>query len=142
MAGKAKGVPRDTTVTLRLPQELHDRLKEAAAGRSVSEEIRRRLEASFTDMSNDAKTERLLSAVSSTARMLRDTYEPWHEDRYAFEVLKVATIVVLEHFRPAGEPVPRPDPKKHLLPDLLGPDHSPDVIGRTLALLYLTGDAP
>jgi hypothetical protein len=53
VTGKPKGEPRDKTITLRLPAGLHDLISDAATGsppqhpRSVSEEIRRRLEASL-----------------------------------------------------------------------------------------------
>src|SRR5439155_18728849 len=81
MAGKAKGVPRDTAVALRLPRELHAQLKKAAAGRSVSEEMRARLEKSLLrDWRDDAPTRRLTEAIAELARNVKPYYGDWHEN--------------------------------------------------------------
>jgi hypothetical protein len=48
MPGRSKDAGKDTVLTVRMPRDLHGKLVEAAAGRSVSEEIRRRLEASLS----------------------------------------------------------------------------------------------
>src|SRR5262247_3887847 len=96
MVGKAKGVPRDTTITLRLPRELHDRLKKAAAGRSVSEDIRRRLETTLLyDLIGEQKTRNFIDAIGSLTRNVRPYYGRWHENPYAFEVLKTAIDTLL-----------------------------------------------
>jgi hypothetical protein len=120
VAGKAKGVPRDTTVTLRLPRELHDQLKEAARGRSVSEEMRVRLARSLT---NSPQTAGLLDAVAEIARrlpgFLGSRWGHWHEDPYAFIVFKSAVETLLLHFRPKSEePLPPPPEGYSLIPDL------------------------
>lgn len=110
MAGKAKGVPRDTTVTLRLPQELHERLKQAAAGRSVSEEIRARLEWSLlNDYASDPKTRDVVDGIAKLARNVRPYFGDWHQDRYAFDVFKIAVDTVLTKVRPKGEPISPPN---------------------------------
>src|SRR5258708_4611663 len=103
MAGKAKGVPRDTTVTLRLPRELHDRLKEAAAGRSVSEEIRRRLETSINSepaSAHDPKTKRLLGAIDAVAWSIQPSLGLWHQNPEAFSAFKAAVDTLLAYFQP------------------------------------------
>jgi len=106
MAGKAKGSPRDTAVGVRLPRELHDYLLEAAAGRSISEEVRRRLaESFFRDNAEDAKTQALTNVIAELARNVRPYYGDWHEDPYAFAVFKIAVETVLSKMRPKGQPV-------------------------------------
>ena len=106
MAGKAKGSPRDTAVGLRLPRELHAQLKRAAAGRSVSEEMRARLERSLLrDLADDAPTRALTEAISEVARNAKPYYGDWHENPYAYAVFRIAVETVLSKMRPKGEAV-------------------------------------
>lgn len=110
MAGKAKGVPRDTAIALRLPRELHEQIKEAAAGRSVSEEIRARLEWSLRhDWANEPATTELTDAIEEIARNVKPYYGAWNENPYAFAVFKVAVDTLLSKVRPKGEPIQPPD---------------------------------
>jgi hypothetical protein len=127
MAGKAKGVPHDTAVTLRLPQELHEQLKSAAAGRSVSEEIRARLESSFKII--DQPTEELVGAIVYVTSSL-SIDGGWHKDPYLFEVLKAAISRLLEHWRPTK---PVKAPKYVMIPKGL----SPEVAAQMLAAFAL-----
>ena len=128
MAGKAKGVPRDTAVTLRLPRELHDHLKDAARGRSVSEEIRVRLEWSLLhDLTSDQTTRDLVDAIGNLARNIRPYFGDWHENPFAFAVLKVAIDTLLTKVRPKGEPKPPPDDGE------FRPGDTPEAAGKTLA---------
>jgi hypothetical protein len=106
MAGRSKGVPRDTAVALRLPRQLHTQLKRAASGRSVSEEMRSRLERSLLrDLADDAPTRALTEAISELARNVKPYYGAWHENSYAYAVFKVAVESLLAKMRPKGEPV-------------------------------------
>jgi hypothetical protein len=66
MARKPKDAGADAVLSFRLPRELHDRLVEAADGRSVSEEMRRRLDASFNQV-DDQWFADLLTAISHAA---------------------------------------------------------------------------
>jgi Arc-like DNA binding domain len=128
MAGKAKGVPRDTTITLRLPREVHDLLKEAAAGRSVSEEIRARLEWSIVnDWTNDPKTGDVVDAIANLARNVAPYFGHWHKNRYAFDVFKIAIDTVLTKVRPKGELIPPADDGE------FRPGDTPEAAGRALA---------
>ena len=128
MAGKAKGVPRDTAVALRLPRELHAQLKKAAAGRSVSEEMRSRLEQSLLhDLQDDARTRALTEAIGELARNVKPYYGAWHENSYAYAVLKVAVESLLARMRPKGEPV------APLSTDEWLPGDTPEVAGVNLA---------
>jgi hypothetical protein len=128
MAGKAKGVLRDTAVALRLPRELHARLKRAAAGRSVSEEMRSRLEGSLLrDMTDDARTLALTEAISEVARNVKTYYDAWDENAYAFAVFRVAVETLLSKMRPKGEPVPPSNTDEWL------PGDTPESAGVNLA---------
>jgi hypothetical protein len=128
MANKAKGVPRDTAVALRLPRELHAELKRAAGGRSVSEEMRARLEQSLLrDLANDAPTRALTEAISELARNVKAYYGDWHENPYAFAVFRVAVETLLSKMRPKGEPVAPSSTDEWL------PGDTPEIAGVNLA---------
>jgi hypothetical protein len=113
-------------IAFRLDKQLYDNLKQA--GGNVSEEIRRRLEGA----SPDERTRVLQGAIGRIADTIGTFYEPWHEDRFAFEVLKSAVETLLAYRRPQGEPVPKPNPAL----DILG-EGDPAQIGRGLALSEL-----
>src|SRR5260370_20461410 len=104
MAGKRKDVGSEAVLTFRLPRELHQRLVEESAGRSVSEEMRRRLEASFVSPPADPETRQLVEAITTIAGFLADWKRKWHRDPTGFALLKRALEIVLEAFRPGGEP--------------------------------------
>jgi hypothetical protein len=89
---------------------LHYQLKQAAAGRSVSEEMRARLEWSFLDdWTNDPPTKELRDAISMLAKNVAPYFGRWHENPYAFDVFKVAVDTVLTKMRPRGAPTPPAD---------------------------------
>lgn len=128
MPNKAKGVPRDTAVGLRLPRELHALLKRAAAGRSVSEEIRERLaESLFRDNRESAATQKLTDAVAEVARNVKPYYGDWHENPYAYAVFRVAVQTLLSKMRPKGEPVAPSDTDEWL------PGDTPETAGVNIA---------
>jgi hypothetical protein len=108
MAGKSKSVDRDAVLTFRLPRELYERVKKAAGDRSVSEEMRRRLEASF-DVSRDPTTMKLTSAIRLVAQFLEAVYPAWHQDPFVFLIFKMAIDALLQEFKPEGEPKPLPE---------------------------------
>jgi hypothetical protein len=139
MAGKPKGVPRDQAIALRLPRELRDRLGEAAAGRSVSEEIRARLEWSLLyEWRNDDQTRRLTDGVAEIARNVKPYYGPWHENAYAFLVFQAAVAALLSHLRPKGVPVSPPEDGE------FRPGATPEAAGVALAQasIIAMGDKP
>src|SRR5439155_11242872 len=85
---------RETIVTLRLPRELHERLKQEGGERGLTAEVRRRLEASFApslpDWSeSDPKTRELSGAIPELARLVQDEYGPWHSDPGAFHLFEL-----------------------------------------------------
>lgn len=73
MANKIRGKEgTEAVLTFRLPRSLHEKLKEATGGRSLSEEMRERLEASFAerDAEPDEPTHQLLVAITAMADAL------------------------------------------------------------------------
>lgn len=123
-----KSKPTDDMVqsAIRLPRSLHQRLKKEGGERGMGEEIRRRLETSFEAESPpaDPSTQELLDAISSCAEGIAVDYGSWAEDPFAFAVLRVCVSMLLTHFQPEGEPVPKPKPDG--MADLIfGRDHSP-----------------
>jgi hypothetical protein len=105
---------------------VHERLKRAGG---ISERIRSSIEA----MSDDEKTRNLQAAIGGFADTIGAFYVPWHEDRFAFEILRSAVITLLDYQRPKGEPVVRSDRPL----DILGEGDDPAAIGRGLALSEL-----
>jgi hypothetical protein len=104
MAGKRKDAGSEAVLTFRLPRELHQRLVEASVGRSVSEEMRRRLEASFVSQLVDTETNQLFDAIAAIAGSLVDQELKWHENPTGFAIMTEALKIVLEAFRPSGQP--------------------------------------
>jgi hypothetical protein len=118
---------------IRLPRNLHQRLKKAGGERGMGEEIRRRLEASFIaeNAFADPKSREFVDAISSFANETMRDYGDWSKDRFAFEVVKACVNMLLMHLQPKGEAVAKPNPDG--AGDLLyGPDHSIEVISRTI----------
>jgi hypothetical protein len=105
MAGKPKDVGRDTVLTVRMPRELHQRLADAAGDRSVSEDIRRRLEASFAAeplASKDPRLGDLLTAIEHAADGAARMYPA--DEAEAYSVLEVAIRLLLDALRPQNAP--------------------------------------
>jgi len=122
-----------TQSAVRLPQSLHERLKKAGGERGMGEEIRRRLEASFDAEKTPAnpKTRELLDAIFFSAEEMARDYGDWSEDAFAFEVFKACVNLLLTHYQPKGEPVPKPKPDGS--GELLyGPNPSAEDISRFL----------
>ena len=111
MKGTKTPVREDAQTSLRLPQELRDRLGSAAgaAGRSVGEEIRRRLEASFgrDPAADDPETARLARMIIRLVEAMSSECErPWHEDPWAVAVVRAALPLLVLPL--SGDPKPRP----------------------------------
>ena len=95
----------DVQTSLRLPEELRDRLTQAAVenGRGIGEEMRRRLEASFGSAApapDDPQTARLLRVIARSAAILNQEWAPWHADAGAWAVFKAAVESTLAEHRP------------------------------------------
>lgn len=130
MAGKIRGKEgSEAVLTFRLPRSLHEKLKEAAGGRSASEEMRERLEASFAAEPNalDQKTRELLDAITAMADALASLGGPntfagwptgmieaargvgtvrWHISPVGFASLRRAIEILLGVLEPGGEAPP------------------------------------
>jgi hypothetical protein len=114
---------------VRLPRNLHERLKKAGGERGMGEEIRRRLEASFAaEAPSDPKTRELLDKIERLA-LNTPLDEPWHADREVFEVFKAAINATLSSYQPSSE-TPGPTGR---LQSAYGQDATPETIGRILA---------
>ena len=126
---KRKKADEMIQTAVRLPQSLRERLSSAGGEGGLGEEIRRRLEASFDAEAGapvDPKTRELLDEIEQVAMSLE---EPWHANRFAFDVFKAAIIERLARHEPSSEaagPTGRLQAK-------YGEDTKPEIIGRIVA---------
>lgn len=114
MANRIRGREgSEAVLTFRLPRSLHDKLKLAAAGRSVSEEMRERLEASFQEPA-DPETRNLLAAISAIVDFFSPRSEPasgaiaiipsslghWRKDVQSCAAMETAIQAIFSGLRP------------------------------------------
>lgn len=116
--GRPKKDPKEKkagNISTRLRGDLRDRLQEAANldRRTLSDEIARRLEDSFTE--TDRLMERVggaenLALLMLIAESLKDlhslTTQAWHRDRFTFDHALQAIVEVLSYFQPEGRAKP------------------------------------
>src|SRR5712691_5750432 len=78
------GAPKELQLKFRLSRELHDSIEDAAtrAGRSISQEIRRRLEVPVAD---DPETGQLVEAIKLVADL-----SGWRQSPRSFAIFKMA----------------------------------------------------
>ena len=102
MKGKSKGSSSELTAqtAIRLPPEMLERLRKAAGGRGVGEEIRRRLEASFA-VEATAQAD-LMVPITEAADLTKEFFGDWRQDAFAFFVLKSAIGTILDRHKPSG----------------------------------------
>jgi hypothetical protein len=117
--------------TIWLPQHVHQRLKEISGSGGVSEEIRRRLEAS-DKVSRDPKTAELVEAITFVADKLAMHFGNWSKDRFSYEALRAAIDLWLTARCPEGEPIMKPNPNRDPFDSSFGPDTSPENAARFL----------
>jgi hypothetical protein len=102
------GVEKVKTVqtAMRLPSEMHERLKQSQDG--VSEEVRGRLQQSFdVEDRYDPQTRELGADICELARLLRDQAKfEWHQHPEVHAALTAAIAVCLESRAPKLEGVP------------------------------------
>jgi hypothetical protein len=116
-----------------LPRDMHERLKKDGGERGLGNEIRRLIEASIdaAETRKDEITSELLDQINEiTHRWLR---EPWHTDRFAFDVFKTAVNTLLSSRAPSGEA--RPETKAQF--QATWGDEGPETIGRMIARLVM-----
>jgi hypothetical protein len=116
-----------------LPRAMHEQLKKTGGDRGLGDEIRRRLQASFDEEQVDATTHELLDAIEQIERNL-SLDEPWHTDRFTFEVFKAAINELLSHYQPSSEADAGTVSK---LQTMYGPEEKPETIGRILARIAI-----
>jgi hypothetical protein len=122
-------------IKFRLPTYLRDLIHESGEqnGWGDSEEMRRRLEASFVEeaQAGDDETYRLVRAIQTVAINVRPAFGHWHEDRFAFDTFRAAVLALIDLHRPPGMPV---RPKDNEIADsYLGEDGTPETAGRMIA---------
>jgi hypothetical protein len=99
----AKRSDKETVVTLRLPRDLHDRLKEAGGERGLSAQIRDRLEASLAmeEAWQDPLFGDLMRAVGHVIVAATRLYP---SDPDAYSIVQLAIRMLLNAFRPDRVP--------------------------------------
>jgi hypothetical protein len=93
--------PRDESIqtAVRIPREMHERLKKSELG--VSEEIRRRVEQSFEADAYDRQTREFATVVQDAAREVEiELGRAWHQDGGAHRTYRRAILRVLSKWRP------------------------------------------
>jgi hypothetical protein len=125
---------KTTQIKFRLSESLYQKIQGAGErnGWGASEEIRRRLEDSFFEdpLLDDEETSQMLVAIKYATRNARSPFGLWHENRFAFDVVRAAINIILDLFRPPGDPI---RPSNHWADFFLGDDGKPETAGRTLA---------
>jgi hypothetical protein len=106
---QSKRSEREVVVTLRLPRELHERLKHGAGSGGFAAEVRRRLEASFQAdplVESDPKSREVVAAITWSLNALRPEGDRgrWHEDPKVFPEARTAVLGIIDRFRPEGAP--------------------------------------
>jgi hypothetical protein len=134
-ADTALAAPKTTQMKFRVAGPLSAMIDKAAAehGWGASEEIRRRLAASFLNeaLGGDDETRKLREAIQTVVDNVEPPFGAWHQNRFAFDVFRAAVLALLDLHRPAGDPV---RPSETEIADLyLGEDGTPETAGRMLA---------
>ena len=116
----------DRQTTIRLSSITYDLLADAAElkGRSVGEEMRRRLDASFSSSRSadvDTKTRELLDVIAEMARDLEDSFPPWHADAGSYQAFARALVRWLRQYEPPGDASLKPKSGTELLFHRRGP---------------------
>ena len=91
--------PETVQTAVRLPREMHERLKGSALG--VSEEIRQRVARSFFEEdATDAPTRELAEDIVRMAADVRANGIEWHRHPKAHEAFTAAIVTWLEIIKP------------------------------------------
>lgn len=137
---KRKNDDEMVQTAVRLPQSLRNRLSRAGGERGLGEEIRSRLEASFSAIAEpaDPQTRDLLEAIAFFDAEMFYHFGSWSKEPFAFEVMKAAVETLLAYHRPKGE-VKAPPATDDKAAILYGPDTSPEPLGRLLVHAWTRG---
>ena len=132
-------VANDAQTSLRLPQGMYDALSAAATehGVSIGEEIRDRLETSFSLLPGSPETRELMGAIVRAAHQIEPAFGSWQKDAFAFGVFSVAVQTLLTYYRPKGESiVPTPEPGS-VADTFFGSAPTPEAAGKAIAMAAL-----
>lgn len=113
-----------------LPRDMHEKLKEAGGERGLGEEIRRRIQNALdaAETPSDQITDEVLDQIKDIARDVSDD-EPWHANRFAFDVLRAAINALLSSHQPSSEA--KPETRAHL--QAVYGEEKPETIGLIMA---------
>jgi hypothetical protein len=100
---RTKRSETETYVALRIPRELHARLKEAGGERGLTAEIMSRLEV----VSGDQNTRDLQFEIGESAQLLAQHWVAWHADAEAWSVFKAAVNRLLDEYKPKTTGTPK-----------------------------------
>ena len=116
--------------SLWLPLDMYGTLSQAGGDRGLGDEIRRRLEISLKEDQSllDKKTTELKEAITRVD--VNMPIKPWHADRLAFDVFKVAINDLLLEYQPKSDVQPGSVAK---LEARYGKDAKAETVGRILA---------
>jgi hypothetical protein len=113
---QSRQAEREIIVTLRLPRELHAKLRELGGERGLTREIRDRLERSFAHEppdDNPAVREAVVAiqwVLGGYSRMKEGVEGGgtghWYDDPKSFWVIHAAVLQILNRLRPAGADEP------------------------------------
>src|SRR5438132_1345388 len=99
----AKRSDKETVVTLRLPRDLHDRLKKAGGERGLTAQIRDRLDASLT--LEEAWEDPLFADFMRTVgHVIVAAWRLYPSDPEAYSIVEIAIRMLLDAFRPDDTP--------------------------------------
>ena len=120
-----------------LPRGMHERLKKDGGERGLGNEIRRLIEASIdaAETPKDEITSEMLDQIKEIADL--SLAEPWHTDRFAFDVFKTAVNTLLSSRQPSGEV--RAETKAKF--QARWGEENPETIGRMIAQLAMVAYA-
>jgi hypothetical protein len=113
-----------------LPRDMHEQLKQAGGERGLADEIRRRVQLTFTTEGwrRDEKTRSLLEEIEQLALSM-SFHDHWHAAHFTFRVFKQALNRLLSSYEP-GEDTPGTVTR---LQAKYGSDVKPETIGEIIA---------
>jgi hypothetical protein len=146
---KGKKMPAMRQSAVRLPRELHERLREAGGEGGMGDEIRRRLENSFElewRTPSEVKTRELIEAVTFLATRGSAFLGNWFDDPFSYQVLKASVNMLFEMSKPAGaftDAVPKFTEVGEIIFGKSGPggEQPPEDIAKALLRLWLSSKA-
>jgi hypothetical protein len=114
----------------------------AAAGRSLAEEVRTRIERSFVNDDRDPALRTLLADLAEVAALVRaDTGGAWDKNAASHAVFRAAVLALLAEHEPQG-PAMFGAVRDLLGARVLGEDDDPASVGRAIARFHLRNRPP